>query len=69
MVWIDAHGDCNTPETTLSGMLSGMPVAIALGLCLVRIRQQSGLNSPVDSRDVMMSLWLAFARTIPLKRS
>ena len=21
MVWIDAHGDCNTPETTLSGML------------------------------------------------
>ncbi|HET6374571.1 MAG TPA: arginase family protein, partial [Methylocella sp.] len=33
MVWIDAHGDCNTPETTLSGMLSGMPVAIATGLC------------------------------------
>jgi arginase len=21
MIWIDAHGDCNTPETTLSGML------------------------------------------------
>jgi len=34
MIWIDAHGDCNTPETTLSGMLSGMPVAIATGLCL-----------------------------------
>ena len=29
MVFIDAHGDFNTPETTLSGMLGGMPVAIA----------------------------------------
>src|SRR5256885_6824368 len=28
MVFIDAHGDFNTPETTLSGMLGGMPVAI-----------------------------------------
>jgi arginase len=24
MIWIDAHGDCNTPESTLSGMLSGL---------------------------------------------
>ncbi len=55
MVWIDAHGDCNTPETTLSGMLSGMPVAIALGLCLTRFRQQSGLHAPIDPRDVVMA--------------
>ena len=27
--FFDAHGDFNTPETTLSGMLGGMPVAIA----------------------------------------
>ena len=46
MVWIDAHGDCNTPETTLSGMLSGMPVAIATGLCLHRFRKQAGLEFP-----------------------
>ncbi len=55
MVWIDAHGDCNTLETTLSGMLRGMPVATALGLCLIRFRQQSGLTAPVDSRDVIMA--------------
>jgi arginase len=55
MVWIDAHGDCNTPETTLSGMLSGMPVAIALGLCLIRFRQQSGLTAPLDSSDIVMA--------------
>ena len=54
MIWIDAHGDCNTPETTLSGMLSGMPVAIACGLCLNRLRNQSGLVSPIEPRDIVM---------------
>jgi len=54
MVWIDAHGDCNTPETTLSGMLSGMPVAMATGQCLHRLRQQAGLEPAIDPRDVVM---------------
>jgi arginase len=54
MIWIDAHGDCNTPETTLSGMLSGMPVAIATGLCLHRLRKQAGLTPPMAPRDVVM---------------
>lgn len=31
VVWFDAHGDFNTPETTLSGFLDGMPLAIAAG--------------------------------------
>jgi arginase len=54
MIWIDAHGDCNTPETTLSGMLSGMPVAIGTGLCLHRLRKQAGLDPPIVPRDVVM---------------
>jgi arginase len=54
MVWVDAHGDCNTPETTLSGWLSGMPVAIASGMCLDRLRRQSGLDPPIAARDVVM---------------
>ncbi|MGH8534355.1 MAG: arginase family protein [Gammaproteobacteria bacterium] len=54
MMWIDAHGDFNTPETTLSGMLSGMPVAIATGLCLHRLRKQGGLDPPIAPRDVVM---------------
>ena len=44
LVFIDAHGDFNTPETTLSGMLGGMPVAIAAGLCLTRLRMKAGLE-------------------------
>jgi arginase len=31
LVWFDAHGDCNTPETTPSGNIHGMSLAIALG--------------------------------------
>lgn len=31
MVWIDAHGDFNTPETTPSGFIGGMCLAFACG--------------------------------------
>lgn len=33
VVWFDAHGDANTPETTTSGFLDGMPMAILAGWC------------------------------------
>jgi arginase len=32
VVWIDAHGDLNRPETSPSGNVHGMPLAAALGL-------------------------------------
>ena len=32
LVWFDAHGDMNTPETTESGNIHGMPLASCLGL-------------------------------------
>jgi arginase len=31
-LWLDAHGDLNTPETSPSGNVHGMPLAVALGL-------------------------------------
>ncbi len=31
LIWIDAHGDFNTPETTPSGNIHGMPVAVITG--------------------------------------
>jgi len=33
IVWFDAHGDFNTPETTLSGFFDGMGLAVATGRC------------------------------------
>ncbi len=32
VLWIDAHGDVNTPETSPSGNIHGMPLAALLGL-------------------------------------
>lgn len=31
LLWFDAHADMNTPETSPSGNLHGMPLAVALG--------------------------------------
>jgi arginase len=55
LVWIDAHGDFNTPETTLSGMLGGMPVAVSAGLCLTRLRLKSGLEPALPTRYIVMA--------------
>ena len=33
VLWLDAHGDLNTPETTPSGNVHGMPLAAVLGIC------------------------------------
>jgi arginase len=54
LVWIDAHADFNTPETSLSGMLGGMPVAISTGLCLHHIRRACGLDPPLAMKYVTM---------------
>lgn len=54
LIWMDAHGDFNTPETSLSGMLGGMPVAISTGLCLHHIRRTSGLDPPISPSHVTM---------------
>lgn len=32
VIWFDAHADINTPETTPSGNIHGMPLAVSLGL-------------------------------------
>ncbi|MEN3334828.1 MAG: arginase [Blastocatellia bacterium] len=31
IIWLDAHADCNTPDTTPSGNIHGMPLAALLG--------------------------------------
>jgi arginase len=33
VLWVDAHGDLNRPETSPSGNVHGMPLAAALGAC------------------------------------
>ena len=53
LIFIDAHGDFNVPETTLSGMLGGMPVAIAAGHALHNIRKTTGLAEPLPMSHIV----------------
>lgn len=34
LIWFDGHGDFNTPETSTSGSIDGMALAVATGRCL-----------------------------------
>jgi arginase len=53
-VWFDAHGDCNTPKTTRSGMLGGMPVAVCAGLAYPTWRERSHIISPLPTDRILM---------------
>lgn len=37
LIWLDAHGDFNTPDTTVSGFFDGMALATATGRCWRRL--------------------------------
>jgi arginase len=54
LVWFDAHGDFNTPKTTLSGMLGGMPVAVCAGLAYPRWRERSHIVAPLPTDRILM---------------
>jgi arginase len=54
VVWLDAHGDFNTPETTISGYLGGMPLACAVGRGLDQLRAHSKLAAPLPERHVAL---------------
>ena len=53
LVFFDSHGDFNIPETTLSGMLGGMPVAVAAGHALHNLRGTTGLADPLPMSHIM----------------
>jgi len=49
VVWLDAHGDFNTPATSGSGFLGGMCLAAACG------RWDSGFGAGLDPRRFVIS--------------
>jgi arginase len=59
LVWLDAHGDFNTLETSPSGFLGGMPLAMMVGRGDREIGRAVGLT-PVPDRDV----WLVDGRDL-----
>ncbi|MEM7331612.1 MAG: arginase family protein, partial [Chloroflexota bacterium] len=54
LIWFDAHGDFNTPKTSLSGMLGGMPVSVCAGLSFPEWREGSHIVSPLPTDRILM---------------
>jgi arginase len=54
LIWFDAHGDANTPETTPSGNIHGMSLAIALGHGDHELAHLGGRSPKVQARNVAL---------------
>src|SRR5215469_649029 len=52
VVWIDAHADFNTPDSTATGFFAGMSLAILTGHCYRHYWAQFGESTPIDERAV-----------------
>lgn len=48
VIWIDAHADINTPESSPSGNIHGMPVAVSLGLGAPLLTSIGGLEPKLE---------------------
>ena len=50
LIWFDAHADMNTPETTPSGNIHGMPLAVLLGRGAPQLTGIEGFSPKLDPR-------------------
>jgi arginase len=53
LIWFDAHGDFNTWETTPSGFLGGMPLAMLVGKGEQTMPKAVGLKSQPENRVIL----------------
>ena len=55
VLWLDAHGDFNTPETTTSGFLDGMGLAALTGRCWRAMTARIPGFSPMPEANVVLA--------------
>jgi arginase len=55
IVWLDAHGDFNTPETSVSNILAGMPLAILAGLAGPLWREAAMLAATIPTDRIVIA--------------
>jgi arginase len=53
-VWIDAHADFNTPDSTASGFFPGMSLAVLTGHCYAHYWAQIGDNTPLAEHAIAL---------------
>ena len=57
IIWFDAHADFNTPETSRSGFLDGMGLAILTGRCWRRLAERfEGFQPVLDSQVIQIGV-------------
>ena len=54
LIWLDAHGDMNTPETSPSGNVHGMPLAAIMGSGPAELTGIAGVTPMVEPRSVSL---------------
>ena len=54
LLWVDAHGDMNTPATSLSGNVHGMPLAALLGAGPAELAGIGGFSPKVVSARTVL---------------
>lgn len=54
LIWIDAHSDMNTPATSPSGNVHGMPLACCVGVGPVELTNLLGFAPKLDPRNVAL---------------
>jgi arginase len=54
VVWFDAHGDFNTPETTITGFLDGMALAMLTGRCWSQLTRRVPGFTPVAESAIRL---------------
>jgi arginase len=54
IIWLDAHGDFNTPEISVSGYLAGMSLAAATGRVPQFVGEPVGLRAVPDERCLLI---------------
>ena len=54
VIWFDAHGDINTVETSPSGNIHGMSVAVSLGSGHERLIAIGGVEAKLDPSKIVM---------------
>lgn len=66
VLWVDAHGDFNTPETSPSGNVHGMPLAVLLGHGDERLMNVGERTRRLRGEDVVL---IGIRSLDPLERS
>jgi arginase len=54
VIWLDAHGDMNTPDSSPSGNIHGMPLASIMGYGPPELTDLAGINPMVEPRSVAL---------------